>query len=87
MVIEPGQDMSSYPGVVGGDGNGGNNSLPHQDGGALSQAGGGNLHPINTDSSHGGPPHVTQTRFPMAAQNPMFIPSRKFRNYISEINT
>ena len=80
MVIEPGQDMRPYSGVVGDDGNGGNNNLPPQDGvGILSQPGGGNLHPMNTDSSHVG---LNQTRFPTAAQNPMFIPSsRKLLNY------
>ena len=83
MVIEPGQDMSSYGSGVGtGDGdmpsgNGGSN-LPQQqppDGGILSsqQQGGGSLPSLNTGdpTSHGGHP-----RFP-TTQNAMFMSSRK----------
>ena len=87
MVIEPGQDMSSYgPGVGGSDGdlpggtNSGNNLQSTPDGTILSsqpqQAG--SIPPINTgDPTHGGHP-----RFP-TTQTPIFMSSRKFgKNYI-----
>ena len=79
MVIEPGQDMSSYgPGGSGGEGdasgtNGGNTLQQPPDGGILSvQQQGGNIPPMNTgDPSHGPP------RFP-TTPNQMFMSSRKF---------
>ena len=82
MVIEPGQDMSSY-GPGGGDGDlpgGGNNLQQPPDGGILSSQQpppqGGNLPPMNPgDPNHGG----SHPRFP-TTQNQMFMSSRKYTN-------
>ena len=81
MVIEPGQDMSSY-GPGGGDGDlpgGGNNLQQPPDGGILSSQQpppqGGNLPPMNPgDPNHGG----SHPRFP-TTQNQMFMSSRKYK--------
>ena len=75
MVIEPGQDMSSYGAVPSdGDLSAGGNSLPQPpDGGILSsQQQGGSIPSMNT----GNPSHVGHQRFP-TTQNQIFMSSRK----------